>query len=211
VVRFDERSTAITRRDTARLATRTRLASGDPADLEAERQRIARRRVEVEDGTTAHELVHLLVHETDLARRVDDWPLWLHEGLAMQFEVMAGANWAGIAAPNPQRLADLRKYADRASPDLAGVLARVPAHRGYDPVFYARSWHLVHRLWQEQPETLSTLIAALQESQRTADTSEVSITRRRVARIQREVLLPRLGAIDLSATAPPTDTPAGHP
>src|SRR3954447_15360150 len=43
-----------------------------------------------EVGTAPHEMVHLLVAESVLAPRHDDWPLWLHEGLAAQFEVVRG-------------------------------------------------------------------------------------------------------------------------
>ena len=53
----------------------------------------------INEGTAAHEIIHLLAANSGLLPRHDAFPIWLQEGLAMQFEVIRGGRWAGSAAP----------------------------------------------------------------------------------------------------------------
>ena len=110
--------------------------------LEAERLRTDR-------GTAAHELIHQLVIATGLATTDAAFPVWLHEGLAMQFEVIRGDRWAGFGRVSRDRLDDWRAL-DR-PPSLATVLRGVGMTTGYDRDRYAASWALIFYLRKERP------------------------------------------------------------
>ena len=50
-------------------------------------------------GTAAHETIHQLVVASGLSPRHGQFPLWLHEGFAAQFEVVRGGAGPGSAGP----------------------------------------------------------------------------------------------------------------
>ncbi len=59
-------------------------------------------------GMAAHEATHQLAALSGLSPRHDDFPIWLHEGLAAQFEVVRGGRVGGRGTgqrPPPSRLA----------------------------------------------------------------------------------------------------------
>src|SRR5262249_22191819 len=60
-------------------------------------------------GTAAHEMVHQLMAASGLPRRHDNFPMWLHEGFAAQFEVIRGGDWAGVSRAHDLRLSDWRQ------------------------------------------------------------------------------------------------------
>ena len=68
---------------------------------------------DTDDGTAAHEMIHLLAANSGLLPRHNAFPVWLQEGLAMQFEVIRGGRWAGIGRSRDLRLPDWRKLASR--------------------------------------------------------------------------------------------------
>ena len=104
----------------------------------------------VDHGTAAHELVHQLVAASGLFRARADAPLWLHEGLAAQFEVVRGGQWAGISRAHDLRLPDWR--AIRPVPALLPLLQDAGFGHGYDRDVYAASWALVYFLRHERPD-----------------------------------------------------------
>jgi hypothetical protein len=109
-------------------------------------------------GTAAHEWVHLLCRTTGLVPRHEDWPLWLHEGFAMQYEGAAAGEWSGPGTPSPERLADARGPA-RPVP-LATLIDPSRAPTGYDRAFYAASWSWVYFLRTEHPGLWASLLHA---------------------------------------------------
>jgi hypothetical protein len=160
VVAADPRGTPPRRRAIAELAAR-RAEADDRARRDLDRRRLL---LELECrsldlGTAAHELVHQLVARTRLAPHHDDFPLWLHEGLAAQFEVVRGGRWAGIGQPHPLRLADWRRLAT--PPRLAPLVRDVGFGGGYHPGPYASAWALVDFLRREHPGQLVAFLDLL--------------------------------------------------
>jgi hypothetical protein len=100
-------------------------------------------------GIAAHETIHQLVAETGLAPRFDDFPLWLHEGLAAQFEVVRGGRWAGFGRSHDLRLPDWRSI--HPAPRLAPLLRDAGFGHGYRRDVYAESWALVYFLRKTRP------------------------------------------------------------
>jgi hypothetical protein len=113
----------------------------------------------VEVGTAVHEMVHLLVARSGLEPRLGAFPLWLHEGLAMQFEVVRGGRWAGFGRAHDLRLPDWRKIDPPAR--LVPLIRDAGFGHGYDRRAYAAAWALVHYLRKEHPREFLTLIDLL--------------------------------------------------
>jgi hypothetical protein len=116
-------------------------------------------RLSFELGTAAHELVHLLVAESGLEPRHDDFPLWLHEGLAAQFEVVRGGRWAGFGRAHDLRLPDWRRIDP--PPRLAPLLRDTGFGHGYAGDAYAAAWALVYYLRKERPGQFQTFLDLL--------------------------------------------------
>lgn len=153
VVAHDERGRDPTRRRLADLeSARAKLPPDDPRrrDLDRRQLLLDLQVRELEIGTAAHELIHLLVAESGLAPRFEDFPIWLHEGLAMQFEPVRGGRWAGPAGTNAQRLALWRTLP--APPPLLPLLHDDGFGRGYRAARYAAAWALVHDAWTHEPD-----------------------------------------------------------
>jgi hypothetical protein len=100
-------------------------------------------------GILAHETVHQLSEAVGLAPRFDDFPTWLHEGLAAQFEVVRGGQWAGFGRLHDLRLPDWRSI--HPSPRLAPLLRDQGFGHGYRRDAYAGSWALVYFLRKTRP------------------------------------------------------------
>jgi hypothetical protein len=103
----------------------------------------------VDDGTAAHELIHQLIETTGLAPRHANFPIWLHEGLAMQFEIIRGGRWAGVGRSHGTRLTRWR--AIQPPPRLAPLVRDTGFGHGYQPDVYAQAWALVYYLRKERP------------------------------------------------------------
>lgn len=110
-------------------------------------------------GIAAHEEVHQLCGLGGLAPRFDDFPSWLHEGLAAQFEVVRGGRWAGFGRVHDSRLPDWR--AIRPEPRLAPLLRDAGLGGGYRRDLYAQSWALVYFLRKVHPEEFRTFLDLL--------------------------------------------------
>jgi uncharacterized protein DUF1570 len=148
----------------ARLIEINRLAAGDRRDglrREAERRQLLleMERRSVELGTATHEMVHLLVAQSGLAPRHDDFPLWLHEGLAAQFEVVRGGRWAGFGRAHDLRLPDWRSLDSK--PRLKPLLRDSGFGHGYRRDAYAAAWALVYYLRQKHPSRFVTFLDLL--------------------------------------------------
>jgi hypothetical protein len=114
----------------------------------------------VEVGTAAHEMVHLLVTVSGLEPRSGDFPQWLHEGLAMQFEPAPEGVWAGPSAVTPIRLADwncVPKPQRRLSP----LVREEGPQGGYQKARYAAAWAFVHFLWTDRPDVFIAFLDRL--------------------------------------------------
>ena len=124
---------------------------GDPTFQDAQRRTLLKTSQKLAEdlGTAAHEMIHLLVSESGLLGEPGNAPLWLHEGLAMQYEFIEGGRWAGINRVQEYRLRDWRNLAKR--PDLGGVLNDKGFGKGYKAEAYAKSWALVYYLRAAQP------------------------------------------------------------
>jgi hypothetical protein len=104
----------------------------------------------IDDGTAAHEMIHLLAANSGLLPRYDAFPIWLQEGLAMQFEIIRGGRWAGIGRAHDLRLPDWRTI--QPPPPLEPLLRDVGFGRGYSRELYAQAWALVYYLRVRHPE-----------------------------------------------------------
>jgi hypothetical protein len=110
-------------------------------------------------GTAAHEMVHQLVATSGLAPHHDDFPLWLHEGLAAQFEVIRGGRWAGVGRAHDLRLPDWRALPRHTS--LALLIQDQGFGRGYQKDSYAQAWALVYYLRKARPQQFLTFLDLL--------------------------------------------------
>ena len=87
----------------------------------------------MDEGTAAHEMIHLLAANSGLRPRHDSFPVWLQEGLAMQFEVVRGGRWAGIGRANDLRLPDWRRLPT--APRLEPLVHDAGYGHGYERTF----------------------------------------------------------------------------
>lgn len=110
-------------------------------------------------GASAHETIHLLVSETGFSPRCDSFPLWLHEGLAMQFEAIRFGRWAGVSRISPIRLAHLRRLPSR--PRLSPLIRDDGFDRGYSSDRYAQAWSLVYYLSHARPRAFFSYLDQL--------------------------------------------------
>ncbi|WP_165246491.1 DUF1570 domain-containing protein [Paludisphaera soli] len=101
-------------------------------------------RLAYDDGMAAHEMIHLLAADSGLRPRHDSFPVWLQEGLAMQFEVVRGGTWAGIGRPHDIRLGDWRRM--QPPPPLDPLIRDRGFGQGYRRDPYAQAWALVYFL-----------------------------------------------------------------
>jgi hypothetical protein len=126
-----------------------KLAGESPSELARRSLLLDLDRRTTDLGIAAHETVHQLTAETGLAPRFDDFPTWLHEGLASQFEVVRGGRWAGFGRVHDLRLPDWR--AIHPAPRLAPLLRDSGFGHGYRRDLYAESWALVFFLRKAHP------------------------------------------------------------
>ncbi len=110
----------------------------------------------INEGTAAHEIVHLLAANSGLLPRHDAFPVWLQEGLAMQFEVIRGGRWAGISRANDPRLPDWRRI--QPPPSLEPLVRDSGYGRGYRRDLYAQAWSLVYYLRVQHPRQFLTFL-----------------------------------------------------
>ncbi len=113
----------------------------------------------INEGTATHELIHLLAANSGLLPRHDAFPIWLQEGLAMQFEVIRGGRWAGIGRVHDIRLSDWRRI--QPLPRLEPLVRDAGYGRGYQRDLYAQAWSLVFFLRSQHPEQFLTYLDLL--------------------------------------------------
>ena len=143
-----------------RRAVANRKLAGDPAwEIDRRSLLLDLEWRETDLGILAHETVHQLVAETGLAPRFDDFPAWLHEGLAAQYEVVRAGRWAGVGRVNDRRLFDWR--AIHPAPKLAPLLHDLGLGRGYRRDRYAESWALVYSLRKSHAREFLTFLDLL--------------------------------------------------
>jgi Protein of unknown function (DUF1570) len=124
----------------------------------------------INEGTAAHEIIHLLAANSGLLPRHDAFPVWLQEGLAMQFEVIRGGRWAGISRANDPRLPDWRRI--QPPPRLEPLIRDAGYGRGYRRDLYAQAWSLVYYLRTQHPAQFLTFLDLL----RSPDASLADLT-----------------------------------
>jgi hypothetical protein len=116
-------------------------------------------RLSIDEGTAAHELIHLLAANSGLQKSHETFPIWLQEGLAAQFEVFRGGRWAGVSRPHDLRLPDWRKIQPR--PRLEPLVQDKGFGRGYSRDHYAQAWALVYFLRSEHENQFVTYLDLL--------------------------------------------------
>lgn len=147
---------------------RPRVLDRDSASRAVSRLRRAIRREDLlrsldrshsESAAAVHELVHQLVIASGLAPGYHRFPVWLHEGIAMQFEAFRGGRWAGLGTIPPHRLDQWRAL--RSAPSIEPILRDEGFGAGYVPDRYAAAWALVWFLRSEQPERFASYLDRL--------------------------------------------------
>jgi hypothetical protein len=113
----------------------------------------------VDLGTAAHEMIHQLANDSGLVPRHDAFPVWLHEGLAAQFEVIRGGRWAGISRAHDLRLPDWRRL--QSPLKLERLIRSAGFGHGYNRDLYAQAWALVYFLRTQHPQQFLTFIDLL--------------------------------------------------
>ena len=113
----------------------------------------------VDLGTAAHEMIHQLAVDSRLVPRHDMFPVWLHEGLAAQFEVIRGGRWAGVSRAHDLRLPDWRRL--QTSLRLERLIRDAGFGRGYQRDLYAQAWALVYFLRIQKPGQFLTFVDLL--------------------------------------------------
>ncbi|WP_169975375.1 DUF1570 domain-containing protein [Tautonia rosea] len=103
-----------------------------------------------DQAAAVHELVHQLVIASGLSPQYDQFPIWLHEGIAMQFEAFRGGQWAGLADIPGHRIEQWRRL--RSIPSLEAIVRDEGFGQGYAPAPYAAAWALVLHLRTKDPE-----------------------------------------------------------
>ncbi len=110
-------------------------------------------------GMAAHETTHQLVANSGLTPHHDDFPTWLHEGIASQFEVVRGGRWAGVSRAHDLRLPEWRSIYP--APHLVPLVRNAAFGHGYDRDLYAQAWALVYYLRKSQPKGFATFLDVL--------------------------------------------------
>lgn len=158
VFAFDTRSGD--EQKTGRRAIANRKRDGaSPSDLERQSLLLDLQWRMTDLGIAAHETVHLLTAETGLARNVEDFPAWLHEGLAAQFEVVRGGRWAGFGRVHDLRMPDWRTI--RPLPRLVPLVRDTGFGHGYRRDLYAEAWALVYYLRKNHPREFVAFLERL--------------------------------------------------
>lgn len=135
----------------------------------------------INEGTAAHEIIHLLAANSGLLPCHDAFPVWLQEGLAMQFEVIRGGRWAGIGRANDPRLPDWRRI--QPPPSLEPLVRDSGYGRGYRRDLYAQAWSLVYYLRVEHPAHFLTFLDLLRSPD--ASLSDLSPSERSLTAFRR--------------------------
>jgi hypothetical protein len=107
-------------------------------------------RSHADSAAAVHELVHQLVIASGLAPGYDRFPVWLHEGIAMQFEAFRGGRWGGLGSIPTHRLDQWRALPS--APPIGPILRDEGFGGGYVADRYASAWGLAWFLRSEQPE-----------------------------------------------------------
>ena len=158
VFAFDTRSSPAHRAALRAVANRARDGGGQERRTQQARQlEIDWRGVDL--GIAAHETVHQLIDACGLAPHFDDFPLWLHEGLATQFEVVRDGQWAGVGRVHDSRLPDWRSI--QPEPSLGPLIQDAGLGQGYRREAYAQSWALVYFLRKTKPTEFLTFLDLL--------------------------------------------------
>ena len=168
VFAFDAPGDVDQKRRRQSLANRRR-AGAPPAELDRLALLIDLDRRAIDLGILAHETVHQLAVATEVEPRPDAFPVWLHEGLAAQFEVVRGGRWAGVGRTNDLRLPDWRTI--RPAPRLLPRLRDHGLGQGYRRDAYAESWALVFFLRKTRPDQFRTYLELLRTPTPTASGS----------------------------------------
>jgi hypothetical protein len=128
-------------------------------------------------ATAAHEMIHQVASNSGLVPGHGVFPVWLHEGLAAQFEVIRGGRWAGISRAHDLRLPDWRRI--QTPLRMERLVRDAGFGRGYQRDLYAQAWALVYFLRTQHAQQFLTFIDLLRSPRLEAE-SAVSPTGDRV-------------------------------
>lgn len=139
------------------------------AQTRRERERLELRASGYSTAKTIHECVHLLAFNTGVQRRDREYPLWLSEGLATNFETEAAGRAFGPDRPRPasegsRRPRLLELAAAGRAPALADLLS-ITAAPDWDAdtadAMYALADALFAHLYRREPAALGAYIRDL--------------------------------------------------
>ena len=110
-----------------------------------------------------HELSHQCLFNFGFHTLEARNPIWLSEGMAVQFETPPGKSGAGLGALNQSRLGNLRAIIKQNSPDLKTFVMRLEHARSIEVPEYAISWGLLNYLLRHYREEFPGFVAAVAE------------------------------------------------
>ena len=208
VLSYDYRSHPAQAASRASLAA-MRRAERDRPELARLALQVEHRRLAIDLGTAAHETIHQLVMASGLAPRHDAFPLWLHEGLAAQYEVVRDGRWAGPGRVNDARLPDWK--AIHPPPRLLPLLRDEGFGRGYQPGSYAQAWALVFYLRMERPTEFAAFLDLLRLPDRQASSPARTLAAFRAAFGDDPAAIEGAWHRYLSTLNPPVEAPDPSP
>lgn len=174
---------------------RARLIANQASDLkrqiQAERTRLSVEAKQTSISKTIHESIHLLAFNTGVQSRMREYPFWVTEGLATNFETNRPNAAFGPDRPSTLRQDELLRAfeTDRALPLRTLVaLASPPSDDPRDTeAIYAQSWSLFASLYRTQRRALAGFLNDLlnEPAGRMTDARRVELFEHRFGDIER--------------------------
>lgn len=145
-------------------AERTVFRAGPPVEGHPSRGGALASIATADRATVAHETAHQVLHRLGIQRRSPGQPLWIREGLAIAFEVVAteGAD-ADPFARRVERERRLRATRLMPLPRLVTLTALPNSGRGDARRFYDQSASLAGYLARSRPQEFAAYLTALAE------------------------------------------------
>ena len=108
----------------------------------------------------AHELAHQLAFNTGLQKRGVMYPLWVSEGLAMQYETKLTLPHRGNT-DRSDRLVEMQIHNRLIPLERFASITRLPANRDYCEDLYAQAWGFFDFLLTRHPDVLQNYLKSL--------------------------------------------------
>ncbi len=108
----------------------------------------------------AHELAHQLAFNTGLQKRGVMYPLWVSEGLAMQYETKLTSPHRGNT-DRSERLVQMQTHNRLIPLERFASITRLPANRDRCEDLYAQAWGFFDFLLTRHPDVLKSYLESL--------------------------------------------------